>query len=349
MRVGSWPGPSYSHNPFVSNLCESLSLNGVDVIDVSDLDHLSKMDLDLVQLHWAEQIFWGASGAYQKAAASIRALRSLRGAKAQGVRVAWIAHNIRPHRLNGLSELMLWPLLRRGFSAEADCVITMSPETASVVSQAFHLPRGRVAGVRMPRFAAGPGRHVARQALDLAPDIKLFTFFGAVRANKHVDDLIRAFRQTADANLRLTVLGEADEPALYRAMAAGDPRIELRLSYARRSEIEIFAAASEAVILPLGDQLHSSSLLDALCLGSQVVTRDSPFARGLRADVGATWVHLYTGDLASDVFAIKPPRGKPDLSRYELDAVGRELLAVYDQVLAKRGSPSGATSDLSRG
>ncbi len=332
MRIGSWPGPSYSDNPFVSILCSGLEALGSHVVDVRHPADIERGSLDILQLHWAEQVFWGANSARDRTCEIARLLHAIHEHRAAGTRVAWMVHNLAPHRLSWRSERLLWPLLRRAFQRLSDVLIALSPETAPVIEKAYGLKPHSVKSIRHPRYPPGPSYQQARAKLGLTEHQRQLTFFGSLRPNKGIEELLTTFKQIADPNLLLRVIGKAENPAYFVQRAGDDPRIKLRLEFAERETIALNAAAAEAVVIPLAGQLHSGSLVDALSLGAPVITRQSPYALGLVKDLGAEWVRTFSDVLDPAELSRRRPSGRPDLSLYEPRRVAGELLGIYQAI-----------------
>lgn len=59
LRIGCWPGPSFVDNPFVGNFCDALVSEGCVVMDVPDPRRVSPQEIDVLQIHWPDQIFSG--------------------------------------------------------------------------------------------------------------------------------------------------------------------------------------------------------------------------------------------------------------------------------------------------
>lgn len=166
-------------------------------------------------------------------------------------------------------------------------------------------------------------------------------FFGLIRRYKGVNDLIRAFRQTADGNLGLTlaVVGRPSSVELMtslRDLAAGDRRIELALQFVEDDELACTVGRAELVVLPYRDMHNSAGVLTALSLGRPVLVPDNPVNRMLSQEVSSGWVHLYSGTLTGSQIekAVRnlraaPPSGPCDLSHRDWESGAREHLVAY--------------------
>lgn len=332
-RVGSWPGWTDAPNAMVGNLRDGLTAAGAEVSEVWELWSVDPGRFDVIQLHWAEIAIKSSSGLRQ-IKDTLKSLLGLRRLKRSGVQIVWVVHNLRPHRLEGMQRL-LWPILRQGFCRLADKVVTLSPDTALIVAKAYGTA-GRTFHVRHPRYD--------NASEDGSPGLSsrkgpLYVFFGDVRQNKGADALVSAFLNVRDPEARLVLAGRAEkgEARELQSLAGSDPRIDFRLKFQRRDELEALITSADFVVLPFKDYLHSGSLIDALSLGATVITPRTPFARSVERDVGPDFVRLYDGTLSAEHLKAKPALGRPDMSLYDKGRVGRDLMAIY-----KAGSPQDA-------
>ena len=97
LRVGSWPGPSSNHNSMIPILCGALQRRGATVVDVLHPWRISPKEIDLLQIHWPEQVFWRGGSRLKKLARVGLTLVALARLRCAGVRVTWMVHNVQPH------------------------------------------------------------------------------------------------------------------------------------------------------------------------------------------------------------------------------------------------------------
>ncbi|MFI9487659.1 glycosyl transferase [Promicromonospora sp. NPDC052451] len=180
-----------------------------------------------------------------------------------------------------------------------------------------------------PRGATVPGR---------------FQYVGLVRRYKGVEGLVEAFRATTAPDVSLEVAGAASTPELaatVTGLAAGDPRITLRLAFLSDDELVAAVTAAELVVLPYRFMHNSGTVLATLSLDRPVLVPDTPVNADLAAEVGPGWIHTFTGELTAEdltraLTAARVPRApSPDLGAREWDDAGQAHLDVYRTALSR--------------
>ena len=314
--VGSWPGPRFQDNPLIAALCAGLDEAGAEVLDIHDPTAATAARLDVLQIHWPEQIFWqglGPCATARKAWSTVWALARL---KAQGTRIVWMVHNLAPHDPSRWQRL-LWRPYHAAIARLTDAFLTLSPSTVGVVRDAMPaLTRKPGFFVWHPSYAGAirpeTERADARAALGFAPSTHVLACLGHVRPYKGVEELLEVFRNTA-GDLGLIIAGAARDQAFAQkiaVMAEGDPRIRLILRALPDAEFGALMAAADEIVAPFTDYLHSGSIVHALSAGKPVCTPEKPFARDLASGFGRGWIRLYQPPLTPAVLlpaAIPPP------------------------------------------
>jgi beta-1,4-mannosyltransferase len=341
VRVGSWPGPSFSDNSMIPILCAALQRRGATVVDVLDPWRIRPKEIDIFQIHWPEQVFWSGGSRLKKLARAGLTLAALARLRFVGVRVMWMVHNTQPHD-SGTLTLATWRFYVLGLKMLTQQYIVLSPMTEVVVRQRLRLShKAVVTSVRHPSYPRGSSTEVARLHLGISPDLRVYVFFGTIRAYKGIDELLDAFGKLADPNARLIVAGEpySDSVANFLgAKAKLDRRIDLRLGYIEENMLTEIIDAADRVVFPFKSYLHSGSLIRALSQGKVTITPEAPFARNLRDELGERWVQLYQGRLTAEHLTINVgPQGAPDMSAFEPDRVAEELLRCYRTILENGG------------
>lgn len=318
-------------------LCGALQRHGAEVIDVLRPWGIAPKEIDLLQIHWPEQVFWSGGSGLKKLARIALTLAALLRLRYAGVRVAWMVHNTQPHKSGALNSAV-WRFYVLGLKMFTQQYITLSPKTEAVVRQRLRLSRKAiVTNIRHPSYPRGSSRELARAHLGISPDLRVFVFFGAIRPYKGIDGLLDAFGMLGDPNARLIIVGEPSSPSvgkMLNAKAKLDPRIDLQLEYIRDDMLTEIIDAADRVVLPFINYLHSGSLIRALSQGKVTITPETPFAGNLRDELGEHWVQLYQGHLTAEHLTIKGGSvGAPDMSAYEPDRVAEELLRRYCIIL----------------
>ncbi|WP_419815357.1 glycosyltransferase [Glacieibacterium sp.] len=325
--IGSWPGRTFAWNSFIASFCEALEAAGCEVVDVEDPRSLQTR-IDVLHIHWPEQIFWKGGGAARLTYRTVSVLRALARLRRSGVRLVWMVHNLRPHDESG-ARRPLWAYLSRRLARMVDGFMTLSPATVPVVRAAFPALAGKpFADAWHPAYTDIP----AVEAPVRDPAAIRYAFLGQVRPYKGVEELVTAFAANADPRHRLVIAGDAAPPEFAQriaALGARDDRIDVELRRLSDAEMATAAAAADIIVLPFNNYLHSGSMLYALSCGRPVLTPSTAFAEGLAKVVGADWVRTYQGKLAPHHLDFTPPTGSADLGLLSWSALGEAATALY--------------------
>lgn len=116
----------------------------------------------------------------------------------------------------------------------------------------------------------------ARAKLNVDPDHLVFLFFGGIRPNKGIENLITAFQRIKDENVQLIISGQPNERTDYYhqilELSKSNVRIQIHGRIIPEDEIQIFMNASDLVVLPFRNILTSSSVMLAMSFARPVVT-----------------------------------------------------------------------------
>jgi len=338
--VGSWPGRSFGWNSFIATFCDALEAAGCEVVDVDDPRHVARR-LDVLHVHWPEEIFWRGGGRVRLCARTVAMLGALARLKRDGTRIVWMVHNLRPHDLGGVRR-PLWAVLGRRMARLADGFMTLSPATVAVVRDVVpglaRMPAASAWHPAYPGARPAPDRAACRARAGLPPDAHILAFLGLIRPYKGVEELIAAFRADPDPGRRLLIAGHSDKAGYGEGLArlAGDdPRIGVRLGRLDDRAFAGLTAAADAIVLPFRDYLHSGSMIHALSHARPVITPAAPFADALARQVGEDWVRTYRGALSPAALARgrEWPTGAPDLSCLDAARLGVTARDFYRELV----------------
>jgi glycosyltransferase involved in cell wall biosynthesis len=324
--------PRSTTNPYITMLTAALRRTpGLEVTTFSARAALFGR-YDVVHLHWPETIV--GLGGRRRAGRLVRsALAALFLVRLTLARTAVVrtVHNVEPPS----DADRVQRALLRWFDRLTTHRITLNDRTVCT-GPATVVPHGHYRDwYTGPRSATVPGR---------------LQYVGLVRRYKGVEGLVEAFRSLADDSLTLGVAGAASSPELaaaVTALAAGDPRVGLRLEFLSDDELVAAVTAAELVVLPYRFMHNSGTVLAALSLDRPVLVPDTPVNADLAAEVGPGWIHTFTGDLTAGALtaalsaAREPRAASPDLGAREWDDAGQAHLAVYRAALSRaRERPS---------
>lgn len=247
---------SWAMNPYQELLVAGLRERGVDV-DELPLARLGafepRPEHRAIHVHAMPFELAADRAALRRASAVVRRLLRLRRA---GVTVLWTPHDFRSHRDLSGAALRLDRAARRAMARLAS-VVHVHSETERAL--------WRDAGVAPRKLAVAPHGHyigfypdamprsAARAALGLRDGDLVVLFFGWLRRNKGLLELLSAFSHFDDAGTRLVVAGMAEDGELADATlraAAGDARVLARIGPVARDDVQRHMNAADVVALP---------------------------------------------------------------------------------------------------
>ncbi len=296
---------------------------------------------DVLHVHWPEVLVRRRTPSRTWLAATLLRLGLLRARGGRRVVVRTV-HNLEPHEGQA-------PAVRRALDAvdraTRGWVVLNGHTPPPGPGPVAVIPHGTYtqwyAGA--PEPAAVPGR---------------IAYVGLVRPYKGVDDLVRAFRSTADDALTLHVCGRPQDEAAadaLRALAGDDPRIHLDLRHLPDADLAREVRQAELVVLPYRAMHNSGAALLALSLGRPVLVPRNPVTDDLAAEVGAAWVQRLEGALDGGALVDAWSRargltGAPDLGARDWDEIAdahvrffASLVGRQDEAGASVGVPGAAT------
>ena len=195
---------------------------------------------------------------------------------------------------------------------------------------------GRERGGREDRFV------VVRDEHDLGEGVGLrVRLVGRLDPVKGVDTLIRAFRQVANPEARLAIVGDGSERAQLEALAAGDSRIAF-MGYSKVPAD--WYRAADLLVMPSRDEPFSLVCLEAMAAGTpllvsdvdgfQEIFRDRPDNRYPEGNAEILAARI-TERLAAKVPG-QITRDKYDMSRFDRGAGVAAITDFYKEVRAAK-------------
>jgi beta-1,4-mannosyltransferase len=343
LRIGSWPGPGFTDNEFIQIFCEALHKCGAIVNDVTDPRMLDPSEIDVLQLHWAEQVFWRGFGRIKTIALIIGTLWAVRRVKKANVPVFWLVHNIEPHDAT-FFQRSAWRPYTKILSRLVDGFISLSPATLPIIEARFGCRSWQTnVWIRHPHYPI-PDRIVpkkeARARWRTLDRQLLLAFVGTLRAYKGVESLISAIEWLKDpVKSGLLIGGSTNEQYAERLklLAGGAPNIEIRARKLEKSEFEGLIQSSDYVVLPFKRTLHSGSIVHALSLGRPVLVPRTPYTVDLANVIGSQWVRVYDGEFSAEVIENlpTPPSDAPNLTALSPNLAANRLMDLYYNALGR--------------
>jgi beta-1,4-mannosyltransferase len=273
----SWPWPDPA-NPYVLRLTEAVSARGVEVRHARYLaEHCARpRGAPWLHVHWPEWMVRSPSRLrYRARGRWLLGLLDL--ARAQGVSLAWTAHNLRAH---DDPHPDLGEASRRAFLRRCDVVFGHFPAAeADVRALGF---RGRFAVTPHPHFDRDyprafedeAARQAHRRALGVADGELLLVSAGAIEGYKNLAPVARALRDAAVPGVRWIVAGRVGDAIAYEALqraAAAAPWISVQAGFMTTEAMARLTAAADAMLLGYRDFYTSGAAVLALTQGTPVI------------------------------------------------------------------------------
>ncbi len=99
-------------------------------------------------------------------------------------------------------------------------------------------------------------------------------FFGWVRRNKGVTQLIRTFRDLQFSGVNLLIAGRVNKTTLadeLKAESYGEPNIHLHLAFVEYHDVQLYMNAADVGVFPYEDVLTSGAVLLAMSFGKPCI------------------------------------------------------------------------------
>jgi glycosyltransferase involved in cell wall biosynthesis len=268
-------------NPYWPLLAEALARQGVHVMRdnprILNLRWLlaHRRCIQVLHVHYFQSHY-----AYEWTTARLRWVlrfaRNLIAARLLGYRVVWTVHNespsfpLRPEWVEGFAHLVIARL--------ASALIVHCECARKLVAERYGRKRG-VYVASHPNFIdvyPGNATHAeAQERLALPGEATVFLFFGQLRPNKGVENLLCAFAALPGERLRLLIAGDPGPDADYverlRALAQEDERVLFRPEWVPPEQVQLYYAAADVVAAPFTRVLTSSSVMEAMSFGKPVI------------------------------------------------------------------------------
>ncbi len=223
----------------------------------------------------------------------------------------------------------------------SDGIITLSPKTMMFVQQHYsQWIRGRLDWAWHPKYEnalASPQVGLeTRRTLGISEQVSLIGFFGQLRSQKGVEDLVRVFRMSDDPAMHLLIAGMSLKSAAavseYVINASqNDQRIHAIIKRLEDDEISNLVAACNLCVFPYRKYFHSGAMIYCLSAHRRLLTPRTPFSESL-AEVLPDWVDLYEGELTTErLWASakkQTPETPPDLSPFSGRALAEKVVQL---------------------
>ena len=347
LRVDADPAfRTRSANPYNARLYTEIQRLGVQVRDLR-FGQLLTSTPDVVHLHWPELSFLSGHRHWRVISRLLIFFSLLRVARLRGTRLIWTAHNVGAHEQRSTAALRAW--FRRWWCANVDGVLSLTEDGVEAVRAtypelsavpAFVTPHGHY----RDEYDFSIDRGAARAALGIADTCTLVVTLGQIRPYQNVPLLVDAVQACGRADVLLLVAGKPDSPATadrVRVAAGSSPAVRLELEFLPPDRIATILRAANLVVLPYRAIQNSGSAILALSADRPVVVPELGAMTELQEQIGADWVHTYSGEfspaaLAESLHWLASSRpAQPDLTDLDWPAIAARTVAAYEEVLAR--------------
>jgi glycosyltransferase involved in cell wall biosynthesis len=267
-------------NPYAPLLAEALSPLGVEC-DAGYPENLTAEwvakhagQYRILHLHWPSGLY-ASEGLDNSVKRCAEMLDALFLARSMGCKIVWTMHNLYPHD-SGTHELD--HLMRLAITSVASAVIVHCERGRDALRRVFQRDEGVFTiphGHFMAPYANDIGRAEARGRFGFDERHFVYLFFGNVRANKGVEQLLHSFGALPGQDLRLLFAARvcsAYGAAVVEGCQQTDPRIVLYESEMYgNDELQLFYNAADVAVFPFTDILTSGSAITALSFYCPVV------------------------------------------------------------------------------
>lgn len=278
-------------NPFQKQLINFLEKNGMDVQKAPSQRFFAtwravkQHQPDVVYFDWIQSFIIGKNLPVTLLKCFAFALEILYLKKIKRIPILHTLHNLRNHakRQVGMERWMY-----RFFLRHCDRVRIYSDTTAIKARRIFKVDTSRFIVIQdvpfhhyypdKSDFAAG------RKFLQLGKQDFVYLFLGMVKPYKGLEDLIKAFGQINDPELRLVIAGLSDSPKYAQsidALIGNDQRIIYHNYFVADEDVPHYLHAANVMVLPFRNIEHSSSIDLALSFRKPIITRRTRFLEEL--------------------------------------------------------------------
>lgn len=347
MRILAWPLKK-TWNPYTGMVYSHLPAG----VEVDGWPGDLRRKYSVWHMHWPDSLLNIPNRFYAayKVAGMFATIDFLR---ARGTKIVWTMHNFASHEaLHPGLERWFW----KHFIPRVDGAISLSAAGLEMGQERFPrlrevpatvIPHGHYRSVYPP----GSG---SRKALGIPDSARVAMFFGAVRAYKNVDALVRAFRGVKRADAVLYVAGKPNSNELAdRIMkeAFEDRRVALKFEFVDDKDVATVLSAADLVALPYREVLNSGSALLALSCSRPVLVPERGSMGELKKEFGETWVRTFRGELdeskleeALDWSAEARPAVCPMPENYQWEHIGEETVRFFERVIGGAGKRAAAAA-----
>jgi beta-1,4-mannosyltransferase len=274
-RTRVLPWPYWAENPYIPRFLAELEARGVTVLRHKvGAPRLTRLRAgDWIHFHWPGALLIARARWQYRARVRLFEMFLAR-MRARGVRLAWTAHNLRPHD-DPHPDLGL--RARRAMTSQLDHVFVHFPSASASIRRELGY-EGPITVIPHGNFieACAPlaDREESRRLVGLRSTGLGLLMLGRLRPYKGIGNAIRAFRLTGRTDDRLIIAGRPQSGIEHElAQASDDHRIAIHLGDIGDVDVARYHAAADAVLQAHVATFTSGTAVLALSFGCPVIGR----------------------------------------------------------------------------
>lgn len=262
----------------------------------------------------------------------------------RGVSIVWTAHNIAHH---DRASLPIDRYCTAYVSRIADAVIAHSHCGRERLLSELPELDGRIVSViphgnYLQSYPNEISKREARERLGLDQSELVILLFGIIRSYKGTEELLDAFGQLDQPNVRLLIVGrpaDAATDASVRGRTEPFASVTYLPGFVADEDVQLYLNACDAVVLPYRDILTSAVAILALSFGRACIAPDLDYFKELLDDEGT----LFYGrddpsglrdalERATQVREAFPAMGEHNFAlaqALDWDSIAEQTIAVY--------------------
>lgn len=199
-----------------------------------------------------------------------------------GGRLVWTVHNVLPH---GTRFPHIEAAMQQAVADRAQAIHVLNSGTVQAAAKWFRIRPEKATHIPHPNYAGSypdiVARDQARYELDLLPDEVVYSFVGAIKPYKGLEQLLDAFDVVVKDGRprRLLVAGNPDGDPVTQALLDRcllHPYVVLHPARVPDSDLQFYLRAADVAVLPYQRSLNSGVLMLALSFGLPVVAPRTP-------------------------------------------------------------------------
>lgn len=268
--------------------------------------------------------------------------------KLLGIKIIWTVHNISDHEGKFRSLELSF---KKFLVALCDRLIVHCPSAKSEVMKVYHKRASSIAVISHGNYIGWYKNVItvqeARNELKLGAKDTVFLNFGFIRPYKGVPELISAFKNLNNPQVKLLIAGKPynDEIASHILDSCKDnENIKNILEFIPDEDIQLYMNAADVIVFPFKDILTSGSVILAMSFGKPVIAPQAGCISDILNEKGS-FLYLKTENGLLEAMQRALKAGKKnllDMGRYNFelarqlgwDETGKRTFDIYRECLS---------------